>query len=438
MKPKLIGKGTYGCVYYPSLKCKSKSKKNIYNNRVSKVMTQKDAKDELSEYENLKIPGLEKYAIIGPVSCDPVYDNVLNESLKECNNNKIKDLYEFDLFFNKNSLKLLLLENGGINLYDYMNNIFNNQDYEDQKIFLTSIINLFKGIKFFIDNNIIHRDIKILNIVYNIQTGESKFIDFGLAINRNKLLENCKKNKESLAVSHSYFPPENSCTNLSKYINSEKCKKYRINFKNHDEFIKKTSIAFDIYCLSFALIDLITLLIQKGGTKFSYFAIDCMILFKKYTKKNIIERDISIENLLNNYRELLKKHNLYSLKNPNPKTVNIQKFKSIIKNSYEKELNKKKCTKDKPIYNNITNRCLKLCKNGYERNQLFKCVKVINSKNKSKKSRCPNGTRRDKKTLKCVNISSINKTYKKTYKKTRCPNGTRRNKKTGLCESMLN
>jgi len=42
------------------------------------------------------------------------------------------------------------------------------------------------------------------------------------------------------------------------------------------------------------------------------------------------------------------------------------------------------------------------------------------------KKRCPNGTRRNKKTGIC-------EAKKKT--ENRCPNGTRRNKKTGICEA---
>jgi len=45
-------------------------------------------------------------------------------------------------------------------------------------------------------------------------------------------------------------------------------------------------------------------------------------------------------------------------------------------------------------------------------------------------TRCPKGTRRNKKTGDC----DKKETTKETTKKTRCPNGTRRNKKTGECE----
>lgn len=46
---KVLGEGTYGCVHYPSLRCKLK--KNIdYNNKVSKLTLNNEAKIELKEY----------------------------------------------------------------------------------------------------------------------------------------------------------------------------------------------------------------------------------------------------------------------------------------------------------------------------------------------------------------------------------------------------
>ena len=43
------------------------------------------------------------------------------------------------------------------------------------------------------------------------------------------------------------------------------------------------------------------------------------------------------------------------------------------------------------------------------------------------RKRCPNGTRRNKKTDLCV---------EKSLAKKRCPNGSRRNKKTGYCDEF--
>ena len=71
-----------------------------------------------------------------------------------------------------------------------------------------------------------------------------------------------------------------------------------------------------------------------------------------------------------------------------------------------------------------------------------KKVIISANKNSSTKARnfrnklfkCPNGTRRNKKTGKC---EPTNNNSKSTANKTvRCPNGTRRNKKTGKCEPI--
>jgi lipopolysaccharide biosynthesis glycosyltransferase len=65
-----------------------------------------------------------------------------------------------------------------------------------------------------------------------------------------------------------------------------------------------------------------------------------------------------------------------------------------------------------------------------------------------KKTKCPKGTRRNKKTGECVSTKALSSTEvvetkvseiietKVSETKKRCPNGTRRNKKTGLCEAI--
>ena len=61
------------------------------------------------------------------------------------------------------------------------------------------------------------------------------------------------------------------------------------------------------------------------------------------------------------------------------------------------------------------------CPNGTRKNKKTgRCEKTV------LKKRCPNGTRKNKKTGRC----------KKTVLKKRCPNGTRKNKKTGRCNKI--
>ena len=61
---------------------------------------------------------------------------------------------------------------------------------------------------FFIKNKIIHHDIKLANIVYNITTGDAKFIDFGLMTTKEKFIEQSIKSENGLAITWDYFPPE--------------------------------------------------------------------------------------------------------------------------------------------------------------------------------------------------------------------------------------
>ena len=88
------------------------------------------------------------------------------------------DLYSFinsDIIFHKNLFPII----NSINIKDFMRTVFPKQTLNERKIFLTSLINLFDGLLFFQSNNIIHRDIKLLNIVYNVNNGKTKYIDFG-------------------------------------------------------------------------------------------------------------------------------------------------------------------------------------------------------------------------------------------------------------------
>jgi hypothetical protein len=99
------------------------------------------------------------------------------------------------------------------------------------------------------------------------------------------------------------------------------------------------------------------------------------------------------------------------------------------------------------------------CKNGTRRNKNGECEPI----DASRKNRCPNGTRKNKVTGECepINVDNVEGPFaasvsvapqddkqqqqeqqeqqeqpqQQTQRQPRCPNGTRRNKKTGVCES---
>ena len=69
----IVGEGSYGCVAKPSLKCTTV---HDYTNKVSKIMTTRDAKSEQKEMELFKKKkGNEKYTMAYPELCLPKETN---------------------------------------------------------------------------------------------------------------------------------------------------------------------------------------------------------------------------------------------------------------------------------------------------------------------------------------------------------------------------
>lgn len=380
MSSNVVGEGTYGCVLKPSLKCNT-NKTIDYKDRLSKVMFDYDAKNELQEYAYLsKVKGLEDYALLAPIYCKPKNDKNFDDSVKKCKNEKIKRL----LKYNKNKLSLLLLHDGGINLYHYIKSIFPEQSLNDKKIFLTSLINLFDGLLFFQKNKIIHRDIKLENIVYNIENGKAKYIDFGLMTTKDNYINNCKNNEEDLAISWNYFPPENSCTNKKNFddIYNPKCVEIKSYFKTHDKFLEHITKSFDIYCLSFALMNIIHYL-KKYNIKFG-FIIDLTNLLLSYCIKNVNIRKTDILFIKNEYIQILKKHDYYLNQIPSPSKLVGKLMEELKKEEIKNSIQENKCPPNKPILNPKTSRCVIECKSGFIRNKDFRCVSVIAKKEKNK------------------------------------------------------
>ena len=384
MTSKVVGEGTYGCVLKPSLHCSSSSNPvKDYENTVSKVMKENDAIKEGLEYIHLsKIKGLEKYAIIGPTYCKPELDNNFIKSIKHCKNKRVKNLSKTKTA----ELSLLIYQDGGINLHNYLNEIFPKETLREQKIFLTSLINLFDGLIFFRKNDIIHRDIKLLNIVYNIYNGECKFIDFGLMTIKDKYKNNCRQSIERFGIDWAYFPPENICSNKS-FFNSthQKCINIKTNFKDHEVFLEHMVNTFDAFCLTLSLMRII-LELKRANFK-PLFILHCSELFSSFCCKDAKSRKTDLNELKTRYVDILKNHGYYTEDKPNP-SDNVEKYFEKIVTKEMKSVDE--CPPDKPNKNPKTGRCVKDCKNGFIRNKDFKCVngikKSANKKSANKKS----------------------------------------------------
>lgn len=397
----VIGEGTYGCVIRESLKCDDQKSPSFYENKVSKIMTAKSARDELNEMKTIaKTKGIDKYALSVPTLCKPKIGSEFMKVAKNCNNKHIK-LAVRDRLYAQSNISLLILENGGNDLNTIKRKMYKNFTLDDKKKFFTGLLNLFDGLQFFIDNDIIHYDIKAGNIVYNIHTGTAKFIDFGLANKISVVIEKCKKDNNWLAVSHGYYPIESSCMNKSKFLFSDKphCKKLREAFQNnYDDFIKKATHSFDMYSLCYALDRLFEDLkdferVLRGKTEVYNFLDAGLFLLRSNRAMPLQFRYASPTELKENLKDFLEVYNLYDVDKPVP-SVELKELSN--KHSYPLNVDRK-CPSSKPDYNPKTKKCVAKCKDNKVRNENFRCVTKKNSSNLKPQNEIPqsmNSTRR--------------------------------------------
>lgn len=223
----VIGEGSYGCVHKPSLKCK---KKNIdYDNKISKIMKKDNAVIEMKEYK--KISNIDKnneFYLGKPIKCnvDNIKSNI--DSIAKCNKNGKKFIDQIE------NLSLLVMEDGGVNLEEYANEILklpvNENNKNNIELFWIEAQRILYGLSIFLKNEIIHHDLKPQNIVYNKKTNRLNFIDFGLMRKKREIISSSKKSDYGLSRFHWSFPFETELynkTHFLKFSNLEEEKKIK-------------------------------------------------------------------------------------------------------------------------------------------------------------------------------------------------------------------
>ncbi len=189
-KSQFIGKGSFGCVFKPSIPCKKdlhkKTKKK--NKKVSKILIKKGKNKYVKKEFDMNriirsIPNYKEWCYTWKEMCDPPsYEN-------------IKEISEIDICLNKinkdkddyNKLSHMLIgEYGGISLSKYCLKIFKKSSFKDKKSFLKAFLKLFKLIEPLFKGSIelskrkiSHMDLSRGNIM--IKDHKSYIIDFGLS-----------------------------------------------------------------------------------------------------------------------------------------------------------------------------------------------------------------------------------------------------------------
>lgn len=194
---KLLGQGTYGCVFHPSLKCSSSDVNNkTLETGVSKVFKkQKDMMEELSETKKIKkMDNKGKYTnrVLG--SCSVPSSSIDKQDMEGCRFSK-------NLGISNKKLHQIIYEHKGVDL----NQFFKSTPFAIEETF-HYIYNLLKGIKILVENKYIHLDLKPDNILIT-DTNKTLLIDFGLG-RPFKNLYDLEESDYILSYDYTWYAPE--------------------------------------------------------------------------------------------------------------------------------------------------------------------------------------------------------------------------------------
>ena len=222
--PKKIGEGSYGCVFKPSMKCKtgmpSTFKSDDY---ISKFMKKNNAKEEFDEFVKFnKIDPSNDFHLGLPTMCDPdLNDPMVKQEISTCTNMDLQNVTQ-----NPSNYKLLIIKYGGPDLKNFCDKFavsyfITNQTAKEKKRkkekFLLEILHLLKGLKFFRDNGLVHYDLKPQNILFNLKDGSMRFIDFGLMREKKTINDESKLSINNLGVFHWSYPLDTGFMNKNMF-----------------------------------------------------------------------------------------------------------------------------------------------------------------------------------------------------------------------------
>jgi len=445
-----IGSGTYGCVFNPPLKCSNRINSDVIDNKVSKLMFTHHAKDEYDEITKFKkiiekIHNYRKYFLVDDIKyCSP--DKLKDADLigfdKTCRNLNKNGFTTKNINANLHKFKMLIIKDGGKDLDQFI---------ENSKITNNNLYILIRGIKDIIKNAIIpmnnldlyNFDVKSSNILID-KDFQMRIIDWGLSgVVKNKTQVSKLINKRQLQYNLPYtiiFMNESFFNIYNKFLNNLKekssfpldgwyllsfienyIKKYN-NFHGdgHLGYIKRIIYNINkIYPLAHK---------YKNHSLETSFIIEYLINSllgftdeKKYTFDHtrfleIFYHNTDIWGALISFEKIFQYINSQTHLDFNNKSENLRKIVQLLLtycfHNYYKKISIPNLMNDlNHILSNI---------------KPFTDIKIIQNSQKP-------ATRKIKKLI-INNTNNMKNIITQKIKRKRCPNGTRRNKKTGLCE----
>jgi serine/threonine protein kinase len=183
----VIASGGYGCVFSPALKCEGSTKRN--KNYITKLMTERHAKDEYDEINSIKeklkdIPEYKDYFLVSDLTlCKPakLEKSDIKSFKKKCSALPKDKITKDNINNSLDKVLALNMPNGGIPVDDYL---YDDGSFEKLLNTNNALIKLLQnGIIPMNERNIYHCDIKDSNIlvVENNNKLLARLIDWGLS-----------------------------------------------------------------------------------------------------------------------------------------------------------------------------------------------------------------------------------------------------------------
>ena len=190
----VLGSGSYGCVFLPALKCKGT--KERAPDKISKLMTEKYAKEEYYQIVSIRkklttIPHYENYFLLQDITlCKPapLTESDLIQYTTHCSALPKDRIYSSNINTQLDKMLALNMPDGGVSLDEYLY-----QDNNNTNINTTFLSNCYqmnrylialleKGIVPMNKRHVYHGDIKDSNVLVSMDTPTKvRLIDWGLA-----------------------------------------------------------------------------------------------------------------------------------------------------------------------------------------------------------------------------------------------------------------
>jgi len=472
--PKFLAEGAYGCVHRPSLRC-NETKKINYKDKISKVMSAKNAKKELKEYVLIaKADPTAKFYLGKPDTCKFKKSDLNDDAVKECKMGK-------NILSAKNGYELIIMPDGGDNLEEFVQKMHKlpntTANKETMSRFWKEAGRLFRGTQAFIKSGIVHHDLKPQNIVYNTSENRSNFIDFGLMEEIQKSRTAAIRGTYGFSFYHWNFTPDSILFDYNgfkdfvgynsqqrndrfvkitaKYIHqlgafynytgktSESEKRNHlaewnqfllvdINSYTFSQYITKAFDTFDLYGVGLSLMHCLKLTKHLTAEKM-YMKLN--ELLEKIITPNLSKR-ITIEEAIEQYENIVSGTNVQKsnvgvdptqieetiktlAKKINPSASKSEVLADLdpkpIKIRVKKSQIRKSCPEGK-VLNHKTNRCNK-------------------AKTQKAAKKCPAGKVLNPKTNRCNKVKT-QKAVKKAKSAKKCPPGKVLNPKTNRCNKV--